>query len=272
MNSALYAGVVAHARLRPKRHRLSYRVFSMLLDLDEVGALSRGLKLFGHNRAALFSLHDKDHGAGDGKLRRWVLTQVAAAGIRLQVPKIEMLCYPRIFGYVFNPLTVYFCRDDSELKAILYEVHNTFGERRTYVIRVPQRSETIEQSCAKELYVSPFMPMDCVYHFHIEAPARKVLISISETDPDGLLLRASFAGERQELTDANLRHALFAYPLMTLKVMGAIHWEALKLSLKGVKYVPRTPALSRVATTVVGGPALPGQHAAGDREFETIGQ
>ncbi len=252
MNSALYAGIVAHSRLRPKRHKLSYRVFSLLLDLDEVGALSRRLKLFGHNRAAVFSLHDKDHGNGDGNVRRWAMTQVAAAGIRLQVPKITMLCYPRIFGYVFNPLTVYFCRDDDQLKAILYEVHNTFGEKRTYVIRVGgDASDVVEQSCAKELYVSPFMPMDCVYHFHIEPPDGKVLISISETDPDGLLLRASFAGERQELTDASLRRALFAYPLMTLKVMGAIHWEALKLWLKGVKYVPRRPAVSRVATTVV---------------------
>ena len=272
MNSALYAGTVAHSRLRPKRHKLSYRVFSLLLDLDEVGALSQRLKLFGHNRAAVFSLHDKDHGDGGGKLRQWALTQVAAAGIRLQAPRIAMLCYPRIFGYVFNPLTVYFCRDGEALKAILYEVHNTFGEKRTYVIRVADDAEVVEQSCAKQLYVSPFMPMDCVYHFHIEAPGDKVLISIGETDANGLLLRASFAGERQELTDATLRRALFAYPLMTLKVMGAIHWEALKLWLKGVKYVPRRPALSRVATTIVGGPALPRQHAARDREFEAIGE
>jgi DUF1365 family protein len=272
MNSALYAGTVAHTRLRPKRHRLSYRVFSLLLDLDEVGALSRRLKLFGHNRAAVFSLHDKDHGNGDGRLRQWALAQVAAAGIRLQVPKITMLCYPRIFGYVFNPLTVYFCRDDDELRAILYEVHNTFGEKRTYVIRVTGDASVVEQSCAKELYVSPFMPMACTYHFHIEPPGEKVLVSIAETDPDGLLLRASFAAGRQELTDAALRRALFAYPLMTLKVMGAIHWEALKLWLKGVKYVPRTPALSRVATTIVNPPPSTRQHAAGDREFETIGQ
>lgn len=272
MNSALYAGVVAHTRLRPKQHRLSYRVFSLLLDLDEVGALSRRLKLFGHNRAAVFSLHDKDHGNGDGNVRRWALAQVAAAGIRLRVPKITMLCYPRIFGYVFNPLTVYFCRDDDELKVILYEVHNTFGEKRTYVIRVAEDDRAVEQSCAKELYVSPFMPMACTYHFHIEPPGGKVLVSINETDADGLLLRASFAGERQELTDGSLRRALLAYPLMTLKVMGAIHWEALKLWFKGVKYVPRQPARERVATTIVEAPALARQHAPGDREFEAIGQ
>lgn len=251
MNSALYAGTVTHARLRPKRHRLNYRVFSLLLDLDEVGALSRRLRLFGHNRAAVFSLHDSDHGNGDGRLRQWALAQVSAAGISLAVPKITMLCYPRIFGYVFNPLTVYFCRDHDELRAILYEVHNTFGEKRTYVIPVRDDAAVVEQSCAKELYVSPFMEMNCVYRFHIEAPGAKVLVRIDESDPDGLLLRASFAGERRELTDASLWHALLAYPLMTLKVMAAIHWEALKLWRKGIPYVARQPATERVATTVV---------------------
>jgi len=272
MNSAMYAGTVAHSRLRPRKHKLRYRVFSLLLDLDEVGALSRRLKLFGHNRAAVFSLHDKDHGNGDGRLRQWALAQVAAAGLKLKVPNIAMLCYPRIFGYVFNPLTVYFCRDNDELKAILYEVHNTFGEKRTYVIRVIPDAEALEQRCAKELYVSPFMPMDCVYHFHIEPPGERVVISIRETDPCGLLLCASFAGERQELTDATLRHALFAYPLMTLKVMGAIHLEALKLWFKRVKYVRREAAALRVATTVVN--PLPSASAdlPSARELETIGQ
>ena len=272
MRSALYAGTVVHARLRPKRHKLRYRVFSLLLDLDEVEELSRRLKLFGHNRAAVFSLHDKDHGDGKGRLREWVAAQLGAAGIVLGQPKVSMLCYPRIFGYVFNPLTVYFCADGGVLKAILYEVHNTFGEKRTYVIPVTEAGGAVEQSCAKELYVSPFMQMDCAYHFHIEPPDERVLVSIDETDAEGLLLRASFAGARQELTDRTLWRALFAYPLMTLKVMGAIHWEALKLWLKGVPYVPRRPAAERVATSVVAAPVSARQHAAGDREFEAVGQ
>jgi DUF1365 family protein len=251
MNSALYTGKVFHARLRPRRHKLTYRVFSLLLDLDEVDELSGSLKLFGHNRAAVYSLHDRDHGTGDGNLRAWVQAQLGAAGLTLAAPKITMLCYPRIFGYVFNPLTVYFCSDGETLKAILYEVHNTFGERRTYVIPVADGANAVEQSCAKELYVSPFVPMDCIYQFHIEPPDDKVVLRIDETDPQGLLLRASFSGARQPLTDATLLRALVSYPLMTLKVTAAIHWEALKLLLKGMPYLVRKPAASRVATSIV---------------------
>ena len=251
MNSAIYAGTVVHARLRPRRHKLSYRVFSLLLDLDEVEELGRRLKLFGHNRAAVFSFSDRDHGAGTGELRDWVTAQLAAGGVTLTAPKIAMLCYPRIFGYVFNPLTVYFCREGDDLKAILYEVHNTFGERRTYVIRVTPGADVIEQSCVKELYVSPFVPMDCQYKFRIEPPDDRVLIGIDESDSQGLLLKAAFAGKRQPLTDANLLRALFAYPLMTLKVTAAIHWEAMKLWAKGVPVFRHKAAAARVATTVV---------------------
>jgi DUF1365 family protein len=251
MNSALYAGKVFHARLRPKRHKLAYRVFSLLLDLDEIGDLSRRLKLFAHNSAAVFSFHDRDHGDGKGDLRGWVDAQLRAAGIVLAAPRITLLCYPRIFGYVFNPLTVWFCHEGDDLRAILYEVHNTFGERRTYVIRVAPGANAIAQSCSKELYVSPFVPMDCAYNFRIEPPGDKVLVAIDETDPAGLLLKASFAGTRRPLTDATLLQALFAYPLMTLKVTAAIHWEAAKLWAKGVPVFRHRAAKARVATTVV---------------------
>ena len=251
MNSALYAGKVVHARLRPRRHKLVYRVFSLLLDLDEIGELSRRLKLFAHNSAAVFSFHDRDHGDGSGDLRSWVEAQLGAAGVALAAPKIALLCYPRIFGYVFNPLTVWFCRDGDALRAILYEVHNTFGERRTYVIRVAPGAEAVEQSCSKELYVSPFVPMECGYEFHIEPPGERVLVAIDETDPQGLLLKASFSGMREPLTDATLLRALFAYPLMTLKVTAAIHWEAIKLWAKGVPVFRHRAAAARVATTVV---------------------
>ena len=168
--------------------------------------------------------------------------------------RIELVCYPRILGFVFNPLSVYFCRDAADaLGAVIYEVTNTFGERRTYVIR-PDGQVPITHSCAKELYVSPFVPMDCIYEFHIAPPDEKVLVRINETDADGLLLVASFAGKRQELSDGALLRALFAYPLMTVKVTAAIHWEALRLWLKGVKPFRHRPADHRIATTIVKAP------------------
>ena len=250
MKSALYAGTVVHARLRPKRHRLSYRVFSLLLDLDELPLLNR-LRWFGHNRAALFSFHDKDHGESTGALRPWAEAQLRAAGIMIDHPSIQILCYPSIFGYVFNPLTVFFCSDASGmLRGILYEVTNTFGERRTYVIR-PDGEAPFRHSAEKELYVSPFVPMDCTYNFGIDPPGERVLVAIDETDAGGLLLKASFAARRRPLSDATLLRAFFAYPLMTLKVTAAIHWHAMKLWAKGVKVIPHAPAAERITTTVV---------------------
>lgn len=250
--SALYGGTVVHTRLRPKRHKLSYRVFSLLLDLDELDDLGARLRLFAHNGPAIFSFHDKDHGDGTpAGLRAWAEAQLKAAGFSIARPSIRVLCYPRIWGYVFNPLTVFFCSDErGTLRAILYEVTNTFGERRTYVIRTDGQGP-VEHSCAKELYVSPFVPMDCTYHFHIAPPESSVVVRINETDAEGLLLVASFAGKRQALTDATLLRALLTYPLMTLKVSLAIHWEAFKLWRKGVKPIRHEKAAERIATTIV---------------------
>ena len=203
--SAIYAGDVVHARHRPRRHRLHYRVFSLLLDLDELPALARGSRLLGHNRAAIFSFWDKDHGdGGTGTLRPWVEARLCEAGLDLFRPRIAVLCYPRIFGYVFNPLTLYFCTDGSgTLRAVLYEVCNTYGERHTYVIpAAPGAGRLVRQRAEKRHFVSPFMPMHCTYDFAIRPPAESVLVRIDESDADGPLLLASFAATRRPLTDA----------------------------------------------------------------------
>ena len=255
MRSALYAGVVVHERLRPRRHRLKYRVFSLLLDIDELPALDRQLRLFGHNRAALLSFHDRDHGEGirDG-LRQWVEARLQEAGIPTTGSRIEVLCYPRMFGYVFNPITVYYCREPGDrLVAILYEVNNTHAEWHTYVIPVTDDGTgVVRQICDKAMFVSPFVAMDCTYSFRMSVPGDKVAVSIVETDGDGPLLSAAFTGHRRTLTDGALIMALLAYPLMTLKVVAAIHFEALRLWLKGVPVVHRKPAARRVDATIVG--------------------
>lgn len=252
--SALYLGDVVHRRHRPATHRLRYRVFSLLLDLDDLDGLDRRLRLFGHNRAAAVGFRDSDHGTGEaGELRNWVQGHLESAGLETGDIRIRILCYPRIFGYVFNPITVYFCETrDGRLLAILYEVCNTFHERHTYVIPVVDGTQqTVRHACKKELYVSPFVPMDCTYHFRIGRPGDAVMIAINESDDTGPLLYASFVGARRPLTDAALLKALVALPLMTLKIMAGIHWEALKLWLKGVPLHRHKPSLQRRASSLV---------------------
>lgn len=252
--SALFLGEVMHVRSRPRRHRLHYHVFSLLLDFDELNALSGASRLFGYNRRAILSFWDTDHGDGSaGALRDWVEAQLREAGRLEDGMSIQVLCYPRIFGYVVNPLTVYFCyAAGGALRAILYEVCNTFGERHTYVIPVEDGATgPVRQGCAKELYVSPFMPMSCFYRFHIEPPDDRVLVRIDESDAEGLLLVASFSGRREPLSDRALLRALIRYPLMTLKVTVGIHWEALRIWWKGIPVHRHRTAAQRVATTIV---------------------
>ena len=170
--SALYIGTVAHKRLRPKAHKLRYRVFSLLLDLDELPGLK--LRWLGVNRPGLLSFREADHGDG-GPLRPWVAARLAEAGLVAEGP-VRLLCYPRMLGYVFNPLTVYFCHHgDGGLAAIIYEVHNTHGERHAYVL--PGGDGVVRHSCEKAFFVSPFMPMDCVYRFTISPPGETVSVA-----------------------------------------------------------------------------------------------
>jgi len=241
MLSALYTGWVMHRRLRPRHHRFKYRVFAMLLDLDELPALDRRLRLFGWNRAGLFSFHDRDH--GDGRpLGEWLDDVLARAGCAANGPR-RVLCYPRILGYVFNPLSVWFCHDlAGGLQAIVYEVHNTYDERHAYVLPVVDDEKLVRHGCAKDFYVSPFLSRDCRYHFRIRPPQSDVAVTIHEDEGGEPVLTASFAGARRALTDRALLAMLLAYPLMTVKVVAAIHYEAVRLMLKGIRRHPHSPA------------------------------
>ncbi|MBX9460766.1 MAG: DUF1365 family protein [Brevundimonas sp.] len=245
--SALYAGGVVHQRLRPRRHRLEQRVFWLLLDLSGVDGLDRRLKLFSRNRWNLFSFFDSDHGDGSGRpLRAQVEARLAAIGVELGGGAIRLLTMPRVLGYVFNPISVYYCHAaDGRLAAISYEVTSTFGERRWYDLAVEagDGDGLFRQTCAKTLYVSPFMEMEMRYRFRGGAPGDRVGLTVGCDDARGPLLTASLWGERRPLADGALARAAIAYPLMTLKVVAAIHWEAFLLWLKGVPVtLARRPA------------------------------
>ena len=253
LNSAIYKGSVVHERVRPKWHNLRYRVFTLLLDIDELPALNENFLAFGYNRRAPMAFFDCDHGPADGTpLRPWVEKHLTNAGLSPDGGPIRILCYPRILGYVFNPLTVYFCYDHcTHLQAILYEVCNTYKERHTYVIPVNDGGDqVILQEVKKSMYVSPFMDMNSTYHFRIVPPSSRVNIVIRQEDSEGLLLAASFKGDRIEITGSKLAMTLMAFPLLTLKVTAGIHWEALQLWVKGLKFVSHTPADQPVDSSI----------------------
>ena len=245
-SSALYFGSVMHHRLIPFHHRFRYRVFSALLDLDELDGSLRGLRLLGIGRPGLFSFRARDHGPRDGSsLRPWVERLLAERGLDLDRGPIRLLCFPRLFGYVFNPLSIYFCYDRGEaLRAIVYEVKNTFGEQHAYALEVPaarNSAAAVAQQCDKAFYVSPFIGMTSTYRFRIKEPGEALSVLIRQSVPEGEQLIATLHGRRRPLDDRHLLIAFLRYPLMTVKVIGAIHWEALRLWLKGARFHRRPP-------------------------------
>ncbi len=253
--SAIYAGTVAHQRMRPKRHRLRYRVFSLLLDIDDLPGLFHRLRLFSHRRFNLFSFDERDHGDGAGtSLRAWAEAQLSRAGIDIDGGRIQLLAMPRVLGYGFNPISVWFCYHRSgHLAALMHEVHNTFGDRHTYLIPVGADVDprNINQSCAKNLHVSPFMSMDMQYDFRVHAPDDRLSLAIRGRDGDGPLIVAVLAARRRELSDAALIRIFFETPLLTLKVIAGIHWEAVRLWFKGLRLHAR-PAPPDLAVSIAG--------------------
>ncbi|MEM9782412.1 MAG: DUF1365 domain-containing protein [Pseudomonadota bacterium] len=245
ITQCLYRGHVMHMRLRPFEHRFRYRVFSLLLDVDRLEETCRGLSLLALDRFAVLAFHRCDHGPRDGSdLRPWVEAQLAAAGLPARPARIWLLSFPRLFGYVFNPLSVYWCVDGRDrVYAVVYEVKNTFGDQHPYVLPIDADDPTpARHGTAKAFFVSPFLDMGQRYRFTLARPGRRPAIRIRQghagDGPEGDWLIATQNGTRRPLSDRALLAAFASHPLMTLKVFAAIHWQALRLWLKGATFHP----------------------------------
>lgn len=253
--ASLYWCRVMHERLLPFRHKFNYRVFSLLLDIDRLAEITAASRLLRHNRFGLLSFHDCDHGPRDGTaLRPWVEAALAREGLQEAAARIRIFCFPRLFGYVFNPLSIFFCYDTGErLRAVLYEVKNTFGDQHVYLIEVPLQNAigpVIEQSAEKQFHVSPFLPLDGQYRFRLLPPGEKIGISITQLSPGGAVqLLATQTGRHEALNDHSLLKAVIRHPLMTVKVIAGIHWEALQLWRKGAAFFRWTEPPRKAVST-----------------------
>ncbi len=245
--AALYAGQVMHQRMKPMGHRFQYQVFSLLVDLDRLDEAARMSRLFSVNRFNLLSFYEQDHSGQKGQsLRRYADALLLDAGIETPPARILLACYPRVLGRVFNPIAVYYAYDaQGAVIAMIYEVRNTFGERHTYVCPVDPTQVSpagIRQQCDKLFHVSPFVPMDMRYHFRMLPPGEEIRWRILETDTEGPLLAATFSAARQPLKTGHILRLVAKIPHLTIKIIAGIHWEALKLWLKGARYIPRPQA------------------------------
>lgn len=242
--ATLYVGEVMHARLKPIGHRFAYRVFSVLLDVDRLDEADRASPLFSVDRPNLLSFRRRDHGPRDGAdLRGHVETLLAAEGLAAPPARILLLAYPRVMGSLFNPLSVYYAYgDDGGLVGLVYEVRNTFGEIHAYAAPVRPGDlgpDGVRQQRAKRFYVSPFIDMAQRYRFRLLPPGKGVRIRILEVDGDGPTLAATFAGRGEPMTTARIIANVARFPLLGLKILAAIHFEALRLWWKGARLQPR---------------------------------
>ncbi len=240
MTSSIYNGTVIHKRFKPKKHFFKYKVFSLLIDLSDLNDLNKNISFFSYNTFNLISFFDKDHGARDGSsLVKWVKKNLRENNINLDNVRVKLLCYPRIFGYVFNPLSVFFVYDKKEkLVSILYEVKNTFGEQHTYFFKT-ENNNLLQHNCSKKFHVSPFIEMNCNYFFKSLKPADKILVVIDQYQLDDKILFASQDGDRVDFTSWELLKSYLKHPLMTFKIISAIHFEAFKLWAKGIKFIKK---------------------------------
>ncbi|HEY3613319.1 MAG TPA: DUF1365 domain-containing protein [Gaiellales bacterium] len=244
--SALYDALLEHERYTPVRNAFRYRIYQLLLDLDELDGLAESIPFLSVDRRNLVEVRSADH-LGDPRLsigdnvRAWL----DARGVDVPAGRIELLTHARTFGYVFNPVSFYFVRNaDDTLATVVAEVHNTFGERWPYLLGAPGDLDAdgrMRFSTEKRFHVSPFMDLSGTYRFLLAEPGERLMLRIDEERDGERLFRAVLTGERRPLTTAALAHALVRYPWVTGQVMARIHLQALRLWRKGVPFRRKPP-------------------------------
>jgi hypothetical protein len=249
-------GMTTHVRYAPFERRFSYRLAQVLVDIDRLGEAAKSVRFFAHNRFNLLSFHDRDHGERTNQpLRPWAEAQFTRAGVALGGGRIELLCFPRVLGFVFNPLSVFFGYGaDGSLRGVIYEVNNTFGDTHAYVAAV-DASGPARHEAEKRFHVSPFLDVSGRYKFSLKAPSDTFHLTIENWDRERRLHLATLLGRRVAFNDAWLLRTLVTLPLSTLQVIAGIHWQALNVWVRGARYRerPKPPAdPASVARSITG--------------------
>jgi uncharacterized protein len=243
--AALYVARVSHRRRIAPLYRFAYRLFYVLIDIDRIDETARGLRLFSHNRFNLLAFHDRDHGDGSGgALRSWAQRLLREHGVELAGGRIRLLCIPRLLGFAFNPISLWYCEHaDGSLRAVIAEVRNTFGEKHCYVLASGGAPLAYEESWEKDkcFHVSPFFDLVGRYRFRLSRPDERLRVVIHESRRDQPILDATLAAQRHELRDGTILRQVLRMPGTTLKVVAAIHWEALKIWLRGAQFHRKPP-------------------------------
>jgi uncharacterized protein len=237
----IYEGTLRHRRFRPRTHEFTYGLFMAWLDIDRIPELMAATRWTGYNRFHWASFYERDHFGDPGlTLRERVIRDARAHQVPLKDGPIFLLTHLRYLGYCFNPISFYFCYDgDGRVDAVLAEVNSTFGESRNYWLWSGNQDgakKALHYHCSKEMHVSPFLGMDLDYEFVLTEPAQKLAAQMNTAEPGvpKALFDATLTLEHRPWTSPNLGRVLLRHPWMTAKVIGAIHWEALRLFLKRV--------------------------------------
>jgi uncharacterized protein len=239
MNSCLYECVVMHHRLAPKKHRFVYKLFMFYLDLDELEEISRRMMLVSRNRFNIFSFHGSDHiQFGKNSVKENLSEYLTSKGVDPSGMRVFLLTHLRTFGHIFNPVSFYFCFDESgKPVCAVPEVGNTFGEMKAFFIGANEmRQNTFRHEETKYFYVSPFVDLDTRFDFQLRVPDEKLDIRIDDIQNAKKFLLSSLVGNRKELSDRSLIWYSVRFPFITMKVITLIHWQAFLLYLKKLPY------------------------------------